>query len=268
MVIKANQNTIKRMQMNNHWMQKEEDNKKKENEKDLTPEMRQLLRYEEDMRRIREQKPKADIDAKLKAGADLSPEEIEYLKKNDPDAYREYEEIKREKENYEKQLKNCKTKEDVERLKMNKMGQFMAEAKGISQNPNIPKGKKLGLMEKLLKKVMGINTVHIAFTRTSQYQNLPTEEEIEEEEKKKKEKIQPDTIEETEETVIPEEFDEELEDIFHNEKKPAEIKSSDNLKHNTITESSKEQDIIDFSTNFNEIKMVIVKESKKILMSS
>lgn len=168
------------------WQLKKDDVKEKKEE--LTPEMRQLQQYQEDMAKIREGNQMSFIDNKLKSGAELTPDEMEYLKKNNPDAYREYEEVKREKEAYKNQLKNCKTKEDTEKLKMTKMGSFMAEAKSISQNPNIPKAKKLKLMEKLLKKTLNVQQIHTEFTKSQRYQNLPTEEE-KREAKKREEKV-------------------------------------------------------------------------------
>lgn len=249
MIVPSSFAVSKLKQMNNKWTKKEDEKQKKEKE-NLTPEMRQLLQYEEDMKRIREQRPKADINAKLKAGADLTEDEIEYLKKNDPEAYREYEEIKREKENYKKQLKNCKTKEDVERLKMNKMGQFMAEVKNVSQNANIPKARKLQLMEKILKKTMAIQEVHIKFTQTSQYQSLPTEEEEQEKEAKKKEKVQLEL--------------EPSKDIM-TEEKTTEEKPTEELELTEKSEESKELKKSDIrpTAEFEETKTVIMQELKR-----
>lgn len=165
---------------------------------DMDPLVRQLKQYREDADKMRESNQMASIDAKLKSGSQLTPEEQEYLKEKSPDAYREYQEVKQEREAYRRQLKSCKTKEDVEKLKLNKMGNFMAEAKKIANNSVIPKDKKKALMEKLLKKTMGLQEEHIAFTKTAQYQNLPDEEEATE---KVKEKVK------SSETVESEEFE-------------------------------------------------------------
>lgn len=177
--------TVKLAQLDEKWQRKKENNALKKEE--LSPEMRELMRYQEDMDRIRKENQMASIDVKLKSGADLTLDEIAYLKKNRPEAYQEYEEIKKERETYKNQLKNCKTKEDVEKVKLSKMGNFMAEAKSISQNPYIPKDKKVKLMEKLLKKTMGVNHIHIEFTKSQTFHDLPTEEELREEENKKEE---------------------------------------------------------------------------------
>jgi len=145
---------------------------------DMDPLAWQIIQYKEDIEKMNKNNQMSSIDTKLKSGGELTPEEIEYLKKNNPDTYREYQEVKLEKETYKRQLKSCKTKEEVEKLKLNKMGNFMAEAKSIVDNPVIPKDKKRALMEKLLKKTMSVQEAHLRFTKTEKYQNLPTEEEI------------------------------------------------------------------------------------------
>ena len=143
---------------NRQDIQREEREEKAQQKRlaDMDPLVRQLKQYREDAAHMRENNQMASVDTKLKSGEELTPEEQEYLKQNDPDAYREYQEIRQEREAYKRQLKSCRTKEDVEKLKLNKMGSFMAEAKKIANNPVIPKGKKKGLMEKLLKKAVGV----------------------------------------------------------------------------------------------------------------
>ncbi len=199
-------NMVHLAEMDNKWMQKKEGISKKKLA-EMEPEARQVIQYKEDMEKIREGNQMSSIDVKMKAGEDLTPEEIAYLKKHNPEAYKEYLEVKQESEAYEKKLKECKTKEETERLKLNKMGNFMAEAKSIANNPNIPKQKKLKLMEKLLKKVMGVEEKQKKFNLTTHYQNLPTEEEIRKREKEtiqkgQEEKISPDRQKEQESREI------------------------------------------------------------------
>ena len=109
--------------VDNKWQQKKQNPGK--SSEDLTPEERELQRFQEQAASIRESKKPADIAAKLQAGGKLTVEEIEYLKKNDPEALKEYEEVQRERESYKKQLRNCKSKEEVEKLKMTKMGRYV-----------------------------------------------------------------------------------------------------------------------------------------------
>lgn len=181
------QKELKLSGLNKQIQQKErrEEQERQKRLAEMDPMVRQIRQYREDAQKMRESRQMASIDAKLKSGEGLTPEEEEYLKQNNPEAYKEYQEIRQERAAYKKQLKSCKTKEDVEKLKLNKMGSFLAEAKKIPNNPAIPEEKKLGLMEKLLKKVMGVQKAHIAFTKTAKYQSLPTEEEATEKVKEK-----------------------------------------------------------------------------------
>ena len=189
-------NSVKLAQLDSKWQQK-----KKENnifKKDIDPQMRQIEQYKEDLAKMRESNKMAEITAKMKSGESLTAEEIDYLKKNNPSAYQAYEEIRQEKENYEKQLKNCKTKDEVEKLKVQKLGQFAAEAKKIANDPCIPESKKVQLMGKILGKTMGVQKVHMAFVESVKYQALPTEEELAREREEKA-----GSLADTEEADVP-----------------------------------------------------------------
>lgn len=125
---------------------------------------------------MREGNKSSDIYVKIKSGAELTSEEIDYLKKNNPNALREYEDIKREKEAYKNQLKNCRTKEEVEELKVQKMNSYISEARRISSNPYIPEGKKSELMDNIMARVLNIQDAHVEFTKTIKYISLPDDE--------------------------------------------------------------------------------------------
>lgn len=83
-----------------------------------------------------------------------------------------------EKKAYENALKNCRTKEDVQRLKLNRMGSFAAQAKEIASNPYIPKDKKVVLMQRLNNEVCMIRDAHQAFEKSRAYEELPEEQEL------------------------------------------------------------------------------------------
>jgi len=185
-IVGSIRNTVKLAEMDSKWQQKKK-NGGKALKAEMSPQERQIQQYKEDLEKMREGRQMSDIDAKLKSGGTLTPEEITYLQRNCPEKYKEYVEIKNEREAYKRQMESCKTKEDVEKLKMNKMSSFLAEAKSVMNNPNIPKGKKLGLMEKILRRVMGMEKEYVKFVNSGRYQSLPTQEELAEEEKRKAE---------------------------------------------------------------------------------
>ena len=63
----------------------------------------------------------SDIRTKLKAGKKLSEKEMRLLKEHAPDLYKKAEAVQQERKNFKEALKNCKTKDDVQRLFSQKM---------------------------------------------------------------------------------------------------------------------------------------------------
>lgn len=182
-------NLMKMTELNAKWKQnKDNPNKLKKNKEEEDPQMRQIKQFKEDLERMRKGNIISNLDTKLKSGGMLTDEELEYLKANNPELYQEAIDIKREREEYKKQLQSCKTKEDVEKLKANKMQNFMTAVHAIKGNPNIPKGKKVELLDKILRRSMAIEDEHVKFIQSKDYEELPTEEEINEESKKRKKK--------------------------------------------------------------------------------
>ena len=195
--------SVRMAALDQKWQQKKNSfgqDKKKLTE--MTAEERQLQDFREQAEQMRKSQKHANIDAKLAAGEELTPEEIEYLRQNNPQALKDYEDTQRERENYKRAFRNCRTKEEVERLKYTKMGQFMAEAKKISSNACIPKGKKVALLKRILQQATAVEDEHKEFLKTSRYASLPTEEEAREAEKAEKEQREAETTgaDETENT--------------------------------------------------------------------
>ena len=195
--------SVRMAALDQKWQQKKNSfgqDKKKLTE--MTAEERQLQDFREQAEQMRKSQKHANIDAKLAAGEELTPEEIEYLRQNNPQALKDYEDTQKERESYKRALRNCRTKEEVERLKYTKMGQFMAEAKKISSNACIPKGKKVALLKRILQQATAVEDEHKEFLKTSRYASLPTEEEAREAEKAEKEQQEAETTgaDETENT--------------------------------------------------------------------
>lgn len=175
-------NQVHLQTLDQKWQQKKQELFSPQKDKsEMTQQERMLADFQEQAEKIRKQNETADIYNKLKSGGTLTPDEISYLKEHDPEALAKYEEAQAEKKAYERQLKGCKTKEEVERLKLNRMGNFAAKAKSIVNDPYIPKSKKLELMNQLNNEVCVIRDAHHEFTKSRAYQELPTEEEALEE---------------------------------------------------------------------------------------
>ena len=168
-------NTLNLTSLNAKWQQKKQEDPVKKTE-NMTAGQIQLQRFQEELKKARENKT-PDINAKLMSGSKLTREEIEYLRKNDPQKLKEYEEIQQERASYKKQLKSCKSKEEVQRLKMTRMGKYMSMAKSIASDAAIPKSEKYKLMVKLSAEANGVAKDHITFTQSLRYAELPEEDE-------------------------------------------------------------------------------------------
>ena len=171
------QNQVKMQMLEMKWQQK----KQNINSKNMTQEQRMLEHFKEQAATERKRSATSELYTKLQSGGTLTAEEIAYLKENDPEALADYEKAQAEKKAYEQALKNCKTKEDVEKLKLNRLGNFAAQAKSIANNPYIPKEKKLELMQKLNNEVCLIRDAHNEFVKSRAYEELPEEAELAEE---------------------------------------------------------------------------------------
>lgn len=149
---------------------------KKERNQELTQEERLLQHYQEQISQMHESNFQQELQAKLDSGQELTPEEEQYLEKVNPDALKEHEKLKEEVAAYRKQLQNCRTKKDVEKLKLYKMGQFMSEVKTFSNDPHIPKAQKKAMLEQILKRTYAIEKEHNDYTKTPEYQAKPDKE--------------------------------------------------------------------------------------------
>ena len=171
-------NAVKLQFLENKWQQKKNDINAKKPIKEMTHEERMLADFQKQVEKERESNLHADLYNKLKSGGKLTSEEISYLEQNDPEALRKYREDQAEKEAYERELKNCKTKDEVDRVKMNKLGNFAAQAKKITTDPYIPLDKKVELMNQLNDKLCRVNQAHMEFLDSQQYRDMPTEAEL------------------------------------------------------------------------------------------
>lgn len=160
------------------WQKKKQDINSKKDTEGMTQDEILLDSLERQAQTERERSATSELYTKLKTGGTLTEEEIAYLKEHDPEALAEYEKAQTEKKAYENALKNCRTKEDVQRLKLNRMGSFAAQAKEIASNPYIPKDKKVVLMQRLNNEVCMIRDAHQAFEKSWAYEELPEEQEL------------------------------------------------------------------------------------------
>ena len=142
----------------------------------------------------------ASIRAKLDAGGSLTEEERAYLKQHDPQTYQELLEEEQEQAAYERALRSCKTKEEADRLQMNRIGQSLSRIQTVEHDPAIPLHAKLKVATREKRLVDAAADSMREFVASGDYDRLPSE--WEEAKKKPDAPVQP-----------PEELPEESRDL-------------------------------------------------------
>lgn len=174
--------TVQLQMFNNKWMQKKESgnvlSKQELNERSTwTSEQFMIADFQDQLEHNRETQKRQKIDNKIMSGGSLSPEEISYLEKNDPVALKKYRETKEEKESYKEKLRQCKTKEEVDRVKLQKLGELESSLSSVVNDPTIPKSAKLAKAQEILAKTNNIEAAHLEFVKSADYQSMPTDDE-------------------------------------------------------------------------------------------
>lgn len=139
-----------------------------------------IRRQAEEIRKSRQDgsaKVSAQIDLKLQSGQKLTAEEMEYLQKTDPQKYQKIKAMEAEQKSYERELKRCKTKEEVQRIRMAHTATSLSTVNEIKNNPNIPEGKKLELIMEEHYKNKALETSTTEFIESGKYAKFPTEAE-------------------------------------------------------------------------------------------
>ena len=145
-----------------------------------TPEQSMLERFREEMKHNKENSKISGIANKVTNGEDLTPEEEQYHAEKNPGLLNSYRQAKLEQKAYEEKLKNCETKDEVQRLKTNTVNGYLSEMSAAKGTGN--KGAIVATAKKVLAKLKNIEKAEIEFIKSGAYSNLPTEadEQIEE----------------------------------------------------------------------------------------
>ena len=145
-----------------------------------TPEQSMLERFREEMKQNKENSKINGIANKVTNGENLTPEEEQYLAEKNPGLLNSYRQAKLEQKAYEEKLKNCETKDEVQRLKTNTVNGYLSEMSAAKGTGN--KGAIVATAKKVLAKLKNIEKAEIEFIKSGAYSNLPTEadEQIEE----------------------------------------------------------------------------------------
>lgn len=180
-------NTVKLNMLTQEWNQKKDSgnvlSKRERNERaNWSAEQRQLNDFKEQLEREKEGTKRNEIANKISSGQKLTPEEEQYLASYDPQGLADYKQTQNERKAYEEKLKNCKTKDDVQKLKTTTLGNHLTTLKKIINNPVIPLSEKLKKAQQILGKTKNIQAAEEEFIESGEYEELPTEMEQREEE--------------------------------------------------------------------------------------
>lgn len=141
-----------------------------------------------------------NIQQKVSNGKKLTPEEKEYLQKHDPETLEKAREIERTRESFKQALRRCRTKEDVQRLRMVQLNTSLTTINAVEHNPNIPMHKKLEIALQENSKVNAVEGEIRKHIQDGRYEKLPTEAEQQE-----NEAMHPDPIEKPDYAASPDE---------------------------------------------------------------
>ena len=183
----------------------------------------------------------AQIELKLNSGQKLTAEEIEYLRDHDPQTYQRVKATEAEQKHYEQELKRCKTKEEVQRIKMLHAATSLDTVNDIKNNPNIPKSKKLELVWNEHRKNMALQQSTQDFIESGKYAKLPTEAEKQKAEKELEEAKKAELgIEDPTKTDKPKEENEAPSEDIPKEKEVETEKAKAALTHREMTRQEAE----------------------------
>ncbi|MBR2875956.1 MAG: hypothetical protein IKC01_02355 [Clostridia bacterium] len=160
--------------------------------------------YKEQQEMHPEDKEMQRITNKIYAGGDLTEQEMQYLQKKNPVLYQKMRAIEAEAKQYEEDLKRCKTKDEAQRIKMNRINSSVASIRSVESNPNISDADKLAFAQAEQAKMREIEKITVKFIESGAYAALPTDAEKFQTEKEleeaKREELQKPETEKTQES--------------------------------------------------------------------
>jgi hypothetical protein len=107
------------------------------------------------------------IMQRLDCGKELSSDELEYLRKHRPEIYEKAVQVKREREQYERDLRRCKTKDEVNALRMGKTSTLHGDARSAGTTAG-----GSGVSDVRMR-AMAISDEHSSFVGSRHYRELP-----------------------------------------------------------------------------------------------
>lgn len=146
---------------------------------DMTELQRKNAEYKSFFEKLEEQNGDETLQrimSKWQAGGKLSANEMLYLQKTNPTLYQQVVNAEREAEVYEEELRRCETKDEVRRLKMNKINASIAKIQS-AERAGVPEGARLALAQAELNKIQQIERITTKFIESGEFDKFPTDAE-------------------------------------------------------------------------------------------
>ncbi|WP_156885022.1 hypothetical protein [Oribacterium sp. NK2B42] len=136
----------------------------------------------EDAYRMSAQKEDSDdklnkIRTKYMYGGNLSPDELDYIRRKDAKLYSEIKAEKDEIKNYEKKLRTAKTKEETQRVMADEANAALSKVNAVSNNPHISEADKMAVCAAEYRKLKKKQEIFDKFMEKGEYAKLPTDAE-------------------------------------------------------------------------------------------
>ena len=173
----------------------------KKEQKELTPQERELQRYREQLEETKKGNEYSALYSKIQSGQKLSPAEDDKLKAQDMKAYLDYKADQAEQEAFEVKLKHCKTKDEAQRLKTTKMQSNLSKIKNVENDPYISDSEKLRIAREVQGDTIASAKIFDKFTQSEEYEKMPTEGELQQIRKMERDAENAAGLSETDESV-------------------------------------------------------------------
>lgn len=216
----------------------------------------------EELKNRQESDKLASITRKMLAGKKLTAEEKDYLRAKNPQAYQKLMQSEQEQKAYEEELRRCETKEDVQRLKMNRINAALSTIKAAEQG--MGKEAAMGIAMEELAKLQAFDRITQEFIKSGDYTKLPTEAERAEAAKDEREAEEAARTQEQEppakEQAVKKDASLEAEKVIQAEP----VKEAEAYQRNADAETAARQRRVDAGTETRQELGVETAEQKKV----
>lgn len=115
---------------------------------------------------------------KINMGSELTSDEMKYLQTKNPVMYNKLKSLEIEKAEYERRLKRCRTKEEVQKMKVDRVNASLSTINSVKNNPNIPESTKLAVASEEMRKMDSFSKIEYKFIKSGEYSRLPDKTEV------------------------------------------------------------------------------------------